>query len=72
MRFIHHITFNSDEESRRALASLGIIVRKGFVSFDFDEADPRWPQIAACAKAHDAGDTVCGGGRERRPVPPSR
>jgi hypothetical protein len=58
MKFIHHIAFNADDETRKRLASLGIIVKRGFVSFDFDEADPRWPQIVTWIKVHDAFETV--------------
>jgi hypothetical protein len=58
MKFIHHIFFESNETSRRTLASLGIIVGHGFVSFDFDEADLRWPRVSTWIKAYDASDTV--------------
>lgn len=40
------------------MVSLGAIIGHGYIALDFDEADPRWPQIATWMKLHDVGDRV--------------
>jgi hypothetical protein len=46
MQFIHRVSAASSAEVRKELAALGIIVGAAdFVSFDFDEAHPAWPQL---------------------------
>jgi hypothetical protein len=59
MRIVHDIAASVTEETAAELRALGIeLSSTGFITFDVDEGDAKWPRVAEWTARHGAVDTV--------------
>ena len=58
MRIVHRYTVNAGDRERADLARIGVEIGPGFVTFEVDEADARWPAVNAWAAERNPVDVV--------------
>jgi len=59
MRIVHRVSVSSAPEVSAELADVGVEVGSaGFVSFEVDETNPRWPELRAWIDGRSASDVV--------------
>jgi len=58
MMIIHRVSLQVSSDVQRSLASAGLGVEQGFVSFEIDESDARWPAVSQLVDRVGAVDIV--------------
>jgi hypothetical protein len=58
MRIVHRIAINATDADQDHLNKLGISVGSGFVSFEMEESDDRWPHLAQWCQMRQAVDDI--------------
>ncbi|WP_299624979.1 hypothetical protein [Pelagibius sp.] len=56
MKIIHRVSLSVSFNEKQAFGALGIQLDEGFSSFDIEESDPRWPQVAELIEGFQAVD----------------
>jgi len=56
MKIVHRISVNADQSDRESLKRLGVSIESGFVSFEVEESDGRWPRLEEWCEKHQAVD----------------
>jgi hypothetical protein len=58
MKIIHRISISTTRAIQKELDRLGVVAGEGFVTFEVDEADERWPGVSEWVVRRHAPDFV--------------